>query len=426
MTSAIDPTLGGSLDEIGAAVSKPELKTALTAAQTEITALQAGGGGGTGAVFTAEANGLVPASGTATPFLFLAADGTWAPSPSLVVEDLREWGSGAAVTVSSAAGVIEPVWATHFDNSQTVHLVRGGGDVTAGPLLVRFPAFSGAGRAVRTVQYEETVATMATAVIAVAGCTIANADGVAVVTEPVGDPGVFARLNIEATDPLSAAGLAGASVVSIAAGVVVANVASTDEGTHTVSFTVPGSTIDGQRRIDLPERASGALFGMEAKTLPTATALGEMQTTAGLGGSGAWGGITGTLSAQTDLQSALDANAFTVFPDASDYSVTAFSIATPPGEEDPVNGELRMFSGAFANKINFPSGISANSYGWIENAREARAKGLLPMGVSEGCLLTRDVGRDEPVRYDDVQLPGGRLCDRLRAEQEIKFGADAR
>lgn len=61
------------------------------------------------------------------------------------------------------------------------------------------------------------------------------------------------------------------------------------------------------------------------------------------------------------------------------------------------------------------------SYGWIDNAKEARAHRSLPMGVSEGCVLNRDVGRDEAVRYDDVRLPEGRLCDRLRAEQEARF-----
>ena len=79
MASAIDPTLGGSLDEIGAAVSKPDLKTALTAAQTEITALQ-DNGGGTGAIFTTDTNGLVPASGANTGS-FLRGDGEWAAAP---------------------------------------------------------------------------------------------------------------------------------------------------------------------------------------------------------------------------------------------------------------------------------------------------------------------------------------------------------
>ena len=57
-------------------------------------------------------------------------------------------------------------------------------------------------------------------------------------------------------------------------------------------------------------------------------------------------------------------------------------------------------------------------YTLIENYAEARAQKLLPMGVAGGCRLVRAVGRDTAVTYDDVELPDGRLCDRLRAEQD--------
>ena len=57
-------------------------------------------------------------------------------------------------------------------------------------------------------------------------------------------------------------------------------------------------------------------------------------------------------------------------------------------------------------------------YTLIENHSDARAEGLLPMGVSEGCRVTRRVKKDSPVRYADVELPEGRLCDRLRTEQD--------
>jgi predicted homoserine dehydrogenase-like protein len=46
---------------------------------------------------------------------------------------------------------------------------------------------------------------------------------------------------------------------------------------------------------------------------------------------------------------------------------------------------------------------------------------LLPMGVAEGCRLTRAVGIDEVITYDDVELPAGRMVDELRAEQEELF-----
>jgi predicted homoserine dehydrogenase-like protein len=60
-------------------------------------------------------------------------------------------------------------------------------------------------------------------------------------------------------------------------------------------------------------------------------------------------------------------------------------------------------------------------YGLLDNYEAARKENALPMGVSEGCRLTRNVGRDELVRYEDVVLPEGRLVDRLRAEQHALF-----
>ncbi len=60
-------------------------------------------------------------------------------------------------------------------------------------------------------------------------------------------------------------------------------------------------------------------------------------------------------------------------------------------------------------------------YGTIDNADVVRRENLLPMGLAEGCRLTRDVARDQPIRYDDVLVPRGRLADRLRAEQSAHF-----
>jgi len=61
------------------------------------------------------------------------------------------------------------------------------------------------------------------------------------------------------------------------------------------------------------------------------------------------------------------------------------------------------------------------SYGMIENAEVRRRGNLLPMGVSEGCTLTRDVAKDAPVSYAAVRLPPDRLCDQLREEQDKLF-----
>lgn len=60
-------------------------------------------------------------------------------------------------------------------------------------------------------------------------------------------------------------------------------------------------------------------------------------------------------------------------------------------------------------------------YGMIENTTTTRREDLLPMGLAEGCRLKHDVARDEVIRYQDVDLPPARLCDRLRTEQNKFF-----
>ncbi len=60
-------------------------------------------------------------------------------------------------------------------------------------------------------------------------------------------------------------------------------------------------------------------------------------------------------------------------------------------------------------------------YTLIDNYATCRQEGALPMGVSEGCRLTRDIPKDHPVTYDDVVLPQDRTSDRLRDEQERHF-----
>jgi len=61
------------------------------------------------------------------------------------------------------------------------------------------------------------------------------------------------------------------------------------------------------------------------------------------------------------------------------------------------------------------------SYGQCENADIAQAQNLLPMGLAEGCRLKRDIPKDQVLSYADVELPEGRLCDKLRAEQNAYF-----
>lgn len=61
-------------------------------------------------------------------------------------------------------------------------------------------------------------------------------------------------------------------------------------------------------------------------------------------------------------------------------------------------------------------------YGVLENSDVCQAENLLPMGLSEECSLSRDIKKDQVITYADVKLPPGRLCDKLRAEQDAYFG----
>lgn len=63
------------------------------------------------------------------------------------------------------------------------------------------------------------------------------------------------------------------------------------------------------------------------------------------------------------------------------------------------------------------------TYGVIDNAEVFHAEDLLPMGLSEGCRLKRNIPKDQPIRYGDVALPEGRLCDMLWAEQNAYFAS---
>jgi predicted homoserine dehydrogenase-like protein len=62
------------------------------------------------------------------------------------------------------------------------------------------------------------------------------------------------------------------------------------------------------------------------------------------------------------------------------------------------------------------------TYGQCETNSITIKEGLLPMGLAEGCILTRDISRDQVITYRDVILPEGRFVDTLRAEQDEYFG----
>lgn len=61
-------------------------------------------------------------------------------------------------------------------------------------------------------------------------------------------------------------------------------------------------------------------------------------------------------------------------------------------------------------------------YGLVERYETCRRDKALPIAISLDCRLKRDVAKDQPISYDDVELPAGRLVDRLRVEQAARFG----
>lgn len=71
--------------------------------------------------------------------------------------------------------------------------------------------------------------------------------------------------------------------------------------------------------------------------------------------------------------------------------------------------------------LDGPGGFTC--YALIENYDRSLCVNALPMGISEGCSLKRDVPKDQTVTYDDVVLPAKRVCDRLREEQKARFAS---
>lgn len=61
------------------------------------------------------------------------------------------------------------------------------------------------------------------------------------------------------------------------------------------------------------------------------------------------------------------------------------------------------------------------TYGLCENYDTTHNERLLPIGLAEGCKLKHDIPKDQVLTYNDIELPDGRLCDRLRNEQDAMF-----
>jgi predicted homoserine dehydrogenase-like protein len=60
-------------------------------------------------------------------------------------------------------------------------------------------------------------------------------------------------------------------------------------------------------------------------------------------------------------------------------------------------------------------------YGLMDSYENCRKENALPIALSLDCILKRDITKDAPISYRDVELPSGRLCDTLRAKQTAHF-----
>ena len=61
------------------------------------------------------------------------------------------------------------------------------------------------------------------------------------------------------------------------------------------------------------------------------------------------------------------------------------------------------------------------TYGLIENSPAARSMAALPISLSEGCVLRRDVAKDEAISFDDVDRPPCGVVDSLWREQSARW-----
>jgi len=61
------------------------------------------------------------------------------------------------------------------------------------------------------------------------------------------------------------------------------------------------------------------------------------------------------------------------------------------------------------------------TYGLCENTEVVERESLLRIGLAEGCVLKRPIGKDAVLTVDDVEFPPNRVCDRLLAKQRELF-----
>lgn len=62
-----------------------------------------------------------------------------------------------------------------------------------------------------------------------------------------------------------------------------------------------------------------------------------------------------------------------------------------------------------------------HAYGLIDNRRESREQAALPIGLSQDCVLRRDIYKDQVISFNDVDMPVGRKAEALWWEQHARW-----
>jgi predicted homoserine dehydrogenase-like protein len=65
------------------------------------------------------------------------------------------------------------------------------------------------------------------------------------------------------------------------------------------------------------------------------------------------------------------------------------------------------------------------AYGLIDTAGRARATSALPIGLSDGCVVRRDIGKDSVLSLNDVELAADSLVETLWREQTARWPVPA-
>jgi predicted homoserine dehydrogenase-like protein len=61
------------------------------------------------------------------------------------------------------------------------------------------------------------------------------------------------------------------------------------------------------------------------------------------------------------------------------------------------------------------------TYGLIDNATAARSLAALPISLSAGCVLLRDISKDAVISFEDVDASSGGVVETLWQEQNAKW-----